>query len=323
MKLSIIISNRNDIVVFNITLNNLIEALKALDCESEIVVCDNSDPKFHAMLGIACPVGFIKKHNVRIIRQEKPCFTSARMRAAEAAKGEYIFCVDSHVLFGNNVLQNSLDFMERHKDDPKIGFGHPPIRWAHQGPAGTKHTLKISDAGLPNGGWDCAYREERKMFWKFMPWICRRDWYLNTLKGYGSHSTHMISWGGAELIQQVKSLMLGYENWSIISDPVIHIGPYTPEVIKTGQYKYRTYGANGNKPHGFGILLGYVVIAGPDEGYKLAKIGEKQFFNRHKIEVDDYWKEAVRLGIAEHEWLMENKKYTYNELITRKPWEII
>lgn len=320
MKLSIIISNRNDIVMLNVTLNNAIEALKTVNCESEIVVCDNSDPKFYEMIHIACPVGFIKKHNVRIIRQEEPCFTSARMRAAEAAKGEYIFCVDSHVLFGHNTLRNSLDFMERHKDDPNLGFGHPPIRWAHQGPAAVKHTLKVSDKGLPNGGWECAYAKERKMYWKFMPWICRRNWYLNTLRGYGSHSDHMISWGGAELIQQVKSLMLGYDNWAIISDPVAHIGPYTPAVIKTGQYKYRTYGANGNKPHGFGILLGYMVIAGPNEGYRLAKLGEKQFHSRHKIKVDDYWKEAVRLGTEEHNWLMKNKKYSYNELINKKPW---
>lgn len=320
MKLSIIISNRNDIVTLNITLNNAIESLKSLDCESEIVVCDNSDPKFKDLLGIACPVGFIKKHNVRIIHQTAPCFTSARMRAAEAAKGDYVFCVDSHVLFGNNTLRNSINFMDRHSSDSLLGFGHPPIRWAHQGPAGIKHTLKISPKSLPNGGWECAYAKERKMFWKFMPWICRRDWYLNTLKGYGAHSDHMISWGGAELLQQVKSLMLGYENWSIISDPVIHIGPYTPAVIATGQYKYRTYAANGNKPHGFGILLAYVVIAGPEFGHELAKAGEEQFINRHKIKVDDYWDEAVRLGASEHEWLMKNKKYTYSELIERKPW---
>jgi len=320
MKLSIIISNRNDIVMLNVTLNNAIEMLKSVSGECEIVVCDNSDPKFYELIGIACPVGFIKKHNVRIIRQEEPCFTSARMRAAEAATGEYIFCVDSHVLFGYNTLHDSVDFMDRHADEEMLGFGHPPIRWAHQGPAGIKHTLKVSPTNLPNGGWDCAYRNERKMYWKFMPWICRREWYLNTLKGYGSHSDHMISWGGAEVIQQVKSLMLGYTNWSIATDPVIHIGPYTPAVVKLGQYKYRTYAANGNKPHGFGVLLSYMVIAGPDEGYKLAKAGEKAFKVRHHINVDDYWPEAVRLGTAEYGWLKEKQKYSYFDLITKKPW---
>lgn len=320
MKLSIIISNRNDIVMLNVTLNDAIEALKSINFDGEIVVCDNSDPSFWNLINVACPSGFIKKCNVRMIRQEEPCFTSARMRAAEHAKGEYLFCVDSHVLFGHNTLRDSLDFMERHKDNKMLGFGHPPIRWAHQGPAGIKHTLKVSDKGLPNGGWDGSYATERKMYWKFMPWICRRDWYLNTLKGYGAHSDHMISWGGAEQLQQVKSLMLGYENWAIATDPIIHIGPYTPEVIKTKQYKYRTYTANGNKPHGFGILLSLAVCSGPEEGYKLAKLGEEQFTSRHKIKVDDYWNEAVKLASNEHKWLMKRKKYSYPELIKRKPW---
>ena len=321
MKLSVIISNRNDIVMLNVTLNNTIEMLKSVPHETEIVVCDNSDPKFQDLLPIACPVGFVKHHNVRIIRQEKPCFTSARMRAAEEAKGENIFCVDSHVLFGYNTLKDSVDFMDRHKDNEMLGFGHPPIRWAHQGDAAIKHTLKVSDIGLPNGGWAGRYHEERKMYWKFMPWICNREWYLDKLKGYGSHSDHMISWGGAEVLQQVKCLMLGYENWAINTDPVAHIGPYTPAVIKTGQYKYRTYAANGNKPHGFGILLSYVVLAGPTEGHKLAKAGEEQFTNRHKIKVDDYWDEAIRLGMDEHKWLKERQKYSYAELIEEKPWE--
>lgn len=320
MKLSVIIANRNDIVMLNVTLNSAIESLKGINADTEIVVCDNSDEKFWQMIPIACPQGFKKKYNVRIIRQKEPCFTSARMAAAKEAKGEYIFCVDSHVLFGNGTLRDSLDFMERHSSDEMLGFGHPPIRWAHQGDAAIKHTLKISEKGLPNGGWDGAFATEQTMFWKFMPWICRRDWYLNTLRGYGSHSDHMISWGGAEQLQQVKSLMLGYQNWAIITDPIIHIGPYTPEVVKTGQYKYRTYSANGNKPHGFGVLLAYAALGGPNVGYKHAKLGEDQFTNRHKIKVDDYWKEAVRLSASEHKWVTAQAKYGYLELLEKKPW---
>ena len=320
MKLSVIISNRNDIVMLNVTLNSLIEEMRELPFKSEIVVCDNSDENFQKMLPIACPVGFVKKHNVKIIKQSSPCFTSARMMAAEEAKGEYIFCVDSHVLIGHNCLLDSVNFMERNRGNKNLGFGHPPIRWAHQGPAAVKHTLKVSPSGLPNGGWDGAFVEETKMFWKFMPWICDRKWYLDILKGYGTHSDHMLSWGGAEQLQQVKSLMLGYENWAIITNPVIHIGPYTPEVIKTGQYKYRTYTANGNYPHGFGVLVAYAALGGPKVGYKHAKIGEEAFFNRHKIKVDDYWKKALEISMPEYERIQEIKKYDYLELLETKPW---
>lgn len=320
MKLSVIIANRNDIVMLNVTLNSVIEAMKDLEFESEIVLVDNSDPGIYELMPIAYPMGFIKKYNLKVHRLEQPSFTAARMMAAEKAKGEYIFCVDSHVLFGRNTLRDSVDFMDRHKDHMNLGFGHPPIRWAHQGPAAIKHTLGIADNGTPWGQWGPGITKEQKIFWKFMPWICRRDWYLNTLKGYGSHSTHSISWGGAELLQQIKSWMLGYEQWGIITDPIIHIGPYTPAVVKTGQYKYRTYSASGNGPHGLGVLLAFYVLGGPVEGLMHAKRCEERILNRHKIKVDDWWPKAMEYGKAEHEWLYANKKYGYLELLETKPW---
>lgn len=305
--------------MLNVTLNSCIEAFKTLDCECEIVLVDNSDPKFYELLPVACPVGFTTKHNLRIIRQEQPSFTAARMRAAREAKGEYIFCVDSHVLFGQNTLKDSIGFMDSMSTYPRLGFGHPPIRWAHQGPAAVKHTLKMADNGTPWGQWDKRCIKEEKIFWKFMPWICRRDWYVDTLKGYGSHADHFVSWGGAEMLQQLKSWMLGYEQWSIPTDPIIHIGPYTPAVIKTGQYKYRTYGANGNFPHGFGVLLAFYVLGG-DEGYAHAKLCEKRIQNRHKIKVDDYWPKVIEVGKDEYDWLQLNKKWGYTQLLEEAPW---
>ena len=321
MKLSIIISNRNDIVMLNVTLNNALEMMKTVDGDCEVVICDNSDPRFYKLMPIAYPNGWLKKGLVRVFHEDEPSFTHARMVAAREAKGEYIFCVDSHVLFGLNTLKDSVSFMDRHKDDKMLGFGHPPIRWAHQGPAATKHALKVSPLGLPNGGWDRAYTKERKIYWKFMPWICRREWFLDTLKGYGTHATEKISWGGAEQLMQVKSLMLGYENWSIPTDPVIHIGPYTPDVVKLGHYKYRTYSKNGNFPHGFGVLVGYYVTAGDKEGYKLAEAGEEQFKNRHKFDFRTRWDDVKRVSEPEYQWLAKRAKYTYAELIEQRPWE--
>lgn len=319
MKVSIIIANRNDLVVFNITLNSAIEALRSIDFDGEVVVCDNSDEKLWKLMHIMCPVGFTKKFNVRMVRREEPGFTAARMEAARQSKGKYIFCIDSHVLFGLNTLRDSVDFMDRREGDESLGFGHPPIRWAHQGPAAVRYTLGISDLGTPWGQWDGGVQGEKKIFWKFMPWICRRDWFLDTIKGYGTHSDYSMSWGGAEMLMQVKSLMMGYENWSIPTQPIVHIGPYTPDVIKTGQYKYRTYGKNGNYPHGFGVLTAFYVLGGKD-GYEHAKKSEERIVKRHHIHVDERWPEVMKVGQKEHDWLNERKKYGYLELLDEKPW---
>lgn len=315
MKLSVIISSRNELVMLNITLNSILESFKALDYNCEVVLCDNSDPEYYKLLPSVIPTTWIKRGLVKVLRQEKPCFTSARMTAAKEAKGEYIFCVDSHVLFGLRTLVDSVAFMDRRKGDELLAFGHPPIRWAHQGDPAIKHSVKVSPEGLPNGGWGIGYRTEAPMFWKFMPWICRREWYLNVLKGYGTHSDKMLSWGGAEMIQQMKALMMGYTNYAIITDPVIHIGPYTPEIVKLGNYKYRTYTANGNQPHGFGVILGFYILGGDDLGYKHAKIAEKQILNRHSIKVDDFWPKAVEMGKPEREWLAQRTKISYSDVL--------
>lgn len=320
IKVSIIISNRNDLVMLNITLNSAIEALKSIDMQGEIVLVDNSDQRFSELLPVVCPTGFVKRYNLRIHKLAEPSFTAARMIAAEKSQGDYIFCVDSHVLFGLNTLKDSLSFMEHHKGNKQLGFGHPPIRWAHQGPAAVKHTLTLAPNGTPWGQWGPGITKEQTIFWKFMPWICRRDWYLNTLKGYGSHSTHSLSWGGAEMLQQIKSWMLGFEQWGIITDPIVHIGPYTPEVVKTGQYKYRVYGNSGHGPHGLGVLVAFAVLGGPDVGFQHAKLCEDRIKHRHGISVEEKWPEVMNLARDEHLWLMEHKKYDYLELLEKKPW---
>lgn len=321
MKLSVIIANRNDLVMLNVTLNSVIEALKRVDAPTEIVLADNSDKKMWDLMPNVIAAGWKRSKKLKVHHLPEPGFTAARHLAAEKATGEYIFCIDSHVLIGNKTFTDSLDFMERHKDQENLGFGHPPVRWAHQGPAATRWTLGYADNGTPWGNWADGIRQEQKIFWKFMPWICRREWYLNTLRGYGTHAWKSMSWGGAELLQQIKSWMLGYEQWGILTDPVIHIGPYTPDVIKTGQYKYRTYGKSGFGPHGLGVLVAFYVLGGT-EGFRHAMRCNERIKGRHHFSVEDRWEQAMELGQEEHAWLSAHKKWGYLELLEKvKPWE--
>jgi cbb3-type cytochrome oxidase cytochrome c subunit len=68
------------------------------------------------------------------------------------------------------------------------------------------------------------------------------------------------------------------------------------------------------------VLVAHCVIAGPDRGYELAKLGEEAFTNRHKITVDDYWEKVKVVAMPEYQWLKERAKYTYDELIEAMPW---
>jgi len=320
MKLSVIISNRNDIVLLNITLNSVLEAFKLIDCKSEIVVVDNSDKEMFELIKDTFPA-FIKHNKIKLIHKDNVSFTKARMDAARAAKGEYLFCIDSHMLLGCNTLRRSIEFMDSNKDKP-IGFGHPPMRWAKNGPLNIKQSVSITARGSIYAKWAGKdFNKDSKMFWKPMPWICDREWYLNKLKGYGSHAEYSISWGGAELLQQIKSWILGYENWYIHTDPAIHIGPYSKAIYNTGQTKRRAYVGSGNYPEGFGVILALMVLGGEKEGYKQVKLAQARLRKIHNIRVEKWWPKAVELGKAEHEWLMSNRKYNLNGLLKELPWK--
>jgi glycosyltransferase involved in cell wall biosynthesis len=317
-KISIIISNRNDVIMLNVTVRSALEALKAIDNDGEIVIVDNSRADHYELVRSVIPQGYIRQKRIKLVRQEFPCFTEARHEAARNASGEYLFCVDSHCLFGHNVLRDSVDFMDSHVGD-NIGFGHPPINWAGQHERHGKHDLRITEH--PWGAWKARYDEPRRISWKFMPWICRRDWYLPILRGYGSLADNRLAWGGAELHQQNKAWMLGYENWAIPTDPVIHLGPFST-VANSGLtgYKYRVYGSSGVGPAGLGILVAFYVWCG-DEGIEIGRIVQERLHKRHGLDVENMWPKAREYGQTEHEWFREAQVMSYNEMMTRRPWE--
>ena len=43
--------------------------------------------------------------------------------AARQAKGEYIFCVDSHMIFGHDSIINAVHFMNRRRRQPNQHLG--------------------------------------------------------------------------------------------------------------------------------------------------------------------------------------------------------
>jgi glycosyltransferase involved in cell wall biosynthesis len=315
VRVSVIIANRNDAVMLNVTVRSAIEALKAIRGQSEIVICDNSDQQIFDILNMVIPGQYLQEQKVRIIRQDYPCFSSARMTAAREAKGKYIFCVDSHVLFGHNVIGRAVAAMDDASD--KIGFIHPPANWSHQGENYGRHDIDMDLT--PWGMWNRRYTKPTKISWGFQPWICRRDWYLNILNGYGAIAYNHLAWGGAEMHQEVKAILLGYENWAIPSSPVIHIGPFNKRIVELTPYKYRVYCKSGEYPAGLGILVAFYVWGGDDmkkEAYKIAD----RLKNRHGLCIDEWWDTARTLGESERQWLSQKQVMTYWEMMENKPW---
>jgi len=316
-----------------VTVRSAIEALKALPPHSgEVIVCDNSDEHIYKLLQSVLPMGYTRDGTLNIIRQPFPGLFTARETAIKAARGTYILCLDSHMLCGHNMIADLVNFMDQHSSDSTIGFAHAPISWCHQHERASRHDRDMSTCEL--GDWNIHYDEERLITWKGMPWICRRDWFLDHdsgLGGYGALAEFNLAWGGGDMHIGVKPWLLGFRNWAVPCAPGIHIGPF-PKVdlnkdksVKVTQpsdpdshLRYRLWSASGDSPTCLGFLVSCYVLGG-ERMMSRNKEHIKRKFSAY-LDVDAYWHHAMNLGQGEKEWLDARKVMSFEQLLERRPW---
>lgn len=314
---SVIISNRNDLTMLNVTIRSCIEELR--EVSGEIVIVDNSDPEIQAKLGSYVPKGYLQDKTIRMYMQDFPCLFKARETAAEKAKGKYIFCLDSHMLVGHNTIRDLVNFAEAFKDKPRMGFLHAPISWAHQHESHAKHDRDMSVCEL--GDWKTSYKQPRKITWKGMPWLCSRDWFLDRQKGlnaYGALAENHISWGGGDMHIGIKPWLLGFQNWAVPTRPCIHIGPFPNIDNSLDPHKYRLYSTSGKCPHTFGFLVSCYILGGEPMMYRNKRTLSAKFGKY--LNIDKWWNRAKELGEKEKQWLDRHKVISFEELLESKPW---
>jgi len=329
-ELSVIISNRNDTAMLSVTINSCIEELSPIGLKNcEIIICDNSDDSIYTTLKSFLPTGYMRDKRLKVFRQTFPCLFTARETAAQYSTGKYILCVDSHMLIGHNTFLDLYNFMEAHSNDQTMAFAHAPVNWTHHHQRNAVHDRDMSKNEL--GDWNRAYQSERTITWKGMPWICRRNWFLDKVSGlgaYGALSQHKVSWGGGDMHIGIKPWLLGFKNWAVPTRPCIHIGPFPKndltdnpaesKVANGSGYRYRLWSSSGTGPHALGFLVSCFVLGG------------EQMMNRNKsaimsrfgrfINVEEWWQQAMVFGKDEKQWLDERKLMTFEQLLERKPW---
>ena len=328
-KLSVIIANRNDTAMLSVTINSCIEELLPIGHDkSEIIICDNSDQNIYNQLASVLPTGYMQEHFLKVFRQDFPCLFTARETAIKEAQGEYIVCIDSHMIIGRGMFVDLLNFMEARNEDSTMAFAHAPINWSHHHAKNARHDRDMSVNEL--GNWNKVYGNERTITWKGMPWICRKNFW-NDIGGYGALSQHKISWGGGDMHIGIKPWLLGYKNWAVPCRPAIHIGPF-PKIdkdkdpnsvrVSTGPgdgYRYRLWADSGTGPHTLGFLISCYILGGePMMHRNEAAITER--FGRY-LDVKKWWNKAIEYGKDEKAWLDAHKIMTFEQLLETKPWD--
>lgn len=317
MKVSVIISNRNDAAMLAITVRSCLEEFKDVPGGGEVVIADNSDQHIYDMLESGA---FISKQylgkEVKLLRQDFPCLFTARELAIRHARAPYVICLDGHMIVGRGMIRDLVAFMDQASD--KVAFAHAPICWLHHHERQARHDRDVSKDEL--GPWGSAYSYPRRITWKGMPWICRKKFFLEDLGAYGALSEHKISWGGGDMHIGVKPWLLGFENWAVPTSPGYHIGPFPESVRGKTEYKYRLYSQSGNQPASFGFLLACYVLGGDAMMERNYEKVRDRFGWKHNIM--NAMQEARTLGEREKRWLDERKVMSFQDWLTNKPWNV-
>ncbi len=310
MKVSVIISNRNDTHFLAVTIRSALEELKAVPGGGEVIIVDNSDAEYKQAVRHVIPGGYLGKE-VKLYFQDYPCLFTARETAARKASGQYILCVDSHNLFGRDSIIKAVHFMNRHKEKT-LGFGSLPVNWLCQHARHSKHDMLHL-----HGTWGKLYDTERRISWKGQPWICNRDWFLEKLGGYGCFSANKLCWGGGDMYLGVKSWLLGYENWAIPAAPVIHLGPLPVAARKF--CTYRKYGKSGEHEAMIGWPMAFFAFGCKRDFFERAEI--EGFLNqRIGKHFKDLLPKAARLAADDRKRIEHDGYYNYYALEKVRPW---
>lgn len=321
MKLSVVIPNRNDTVMLGVTVRSILEELKAIDNDGEIVIVDNSDEDLWNIIRSVnispIDLAYVEEGRIRLIHQSFPSLYSARQTAIEKAQGEYVYNVDSHTIIGHNSLLDLVNFMDR--GSLIVGMAFAPIGWMSKHEAFSRHDIR-TDQGTIFGSWGRKYKYPVKICWHFGSCIFNRDWFLNVHGGYDFFATKKMSWGGGEFYVAMKTWMLGYENWAVPCSPQFHIGPFSNEIERRAGYRYRLYDKTGHGKIGIGIFAAMYGLGG-DEMKEEALKAEVAGVGRYGgISVEKDWEEAKLLAYDGWENLKKRQVTSFKSLMEHKPW---
>jgi hypothetical protein len=260
-------------------------------------------------------LGYVEEGKVQLIHQPYPCLYSARESAIQYAKGKYVYNMDSHTVVGRDSLKDLVEFMEC--AGPKVGMGFAPIGWISHHETYARHDIRV-DQGTIFGNWGRQYDSPTKILWNFGSRICNREWFMNVHGGYGFYSNKRVSWGGGEMYAAIKTWLLGYENWAIPCSPQYHIGPFSTQVERRTQHRYRVYDKSGNGKTGIGVLAAFYALGGEDAKEEAAK--SKAGLSQYGIDPERDWPEAARLAGEDWECLKARQVISLKELLEKEPW---
>ena len=306
IKLSLIISQRNDAVGTLITIRSALEEFKSLGRKYEIIIADNSDNGVQRdAIQDLIPSLYIKEGIIKLIYQPFPSLFSARELAISKSFGTHLLFVDSHCLFGRDSISNLLNFS---LTQPGIGFAYGICCYSHRVEEEGWCDRDVTTSKGIRLGWyhGQSWAQPFQAPFRGMPFICSRTTF-DEIGGYGFLSRHRLAWGGGDYFLGLKSSLFGFTNWTVPSSLVIHLGPFSND-----RYLIQSFLREParNHPVRIGMLAAAYALGGtPLANHRLS--GISKLVNQRTLS------SAIRLGEEDRRWIQSRIKVTYNQLVEK------
>ncbi len=307
MKLSIVISTRCDPIGTAITFRSFREDVKGLD--HEFIIVDNSDTNFdYDILRSYIDQEFIKTGELVMFRDPITCIFTAREKAIQAASGDLIMFIDSHMLPFYGCCESFVEFFEKHGEEVGIAYG--PCGYHHKIEQYSYHSRDLTSFGA------IIYRDppDLPITFRGPPMVFRRS-HFERIGGYGTFAKHRLNWGGGDTHIGLKSLVLGWENWLVSGAGAIHLGPFHGDHYFVESFAKMDKSVDGRW---LGFFVAAYIAGGMELVEKRRKQVEKRLSKKH-IE-DSLIERATKISEEEKRWVDERRIYTYEELRVGEVW---
>jgi glycosyltransferase involved in cell wall biosynthesis len=304
IKLSLIISQRNDPVGTLITIRSALEAFKVLGHPAEIIVVDNSDDDIQRMaIKDLIPAEYIREGTIKLLFQPFPSLFSARELGVSKSTGEYLLFVDSHCVFGRDSVKHLLDFSLTHKG---IGLAYGLCCYSHRIEDEAWCDRNVSTSKGIRIGWYSDHKDPFPVPFRGMPFLCHRDTF-SAIGGYGFLSRYKLTWGGGDYFLGLKSSILGFTNWSIPSSIVIHLGPFKDD-------RYLTNSFFNESPRTYPVRVGMLAASYAIGGIGLAN---SRLSHIHKLVNHRTLESAMIIGEEDRRWIESKAVMSYDQLVNK------
>ena len=319
--ISVVIPARNEWPNLVFTIYSIIHCLEADgfgEKDFEIIIVDNgSDDDAYPRRGVKGTISYLMPRGIywsRVLRVIKdPIFGNhtARNVGASIALGKYLFFSDAHMAYRPGFFKNMIKTI-----DESGGLFHGAINWLgayppHHSGTGFQYTIKLGEE--IKGTWNNRCVDTEKWFAIPSQGHCSVGVLREQFEKFGGYpgmidpKAHLCSYGGGEFFLDLKWWMFG-------SCVVTH-----PKCIG-----YHLASERGYSYHHDDYIKNVMAI-----GYGLDMLDwrERAYINwlrKGRKEVLDKLMENSQAQMEkERDFVIANRKHTFNEVIVGNPWDVI